>query len=66
MNQPAVKKTKKVKASIRVEQVGQHLGAEIHGVDLSRPLSDARIQVIYEAFVEHEVLVFRNQPLTRE
>lgn len=66
MSQPAVKKTKKVEASVRVERLGQHLGGEIHGVDLSRPLSDAGIQVIYEAFVEHEVLVFRNQPLTRE
>jgi taurine dioxygenase len=66
MSKPAVKKTKKVKASVRVERLGQHLGAEIHGVNLSRPISDAGIQVIYEAFVEHEVLVFRNQPLTRE
>ena len=66
MSKPAVKKTKTPKSSVRVEQLGQHLGAKIHGVDLSRPLSDAEIQAILGAFVEHEVVLFRDQPLTRE
>ena len=66
MSKLAVKKLKKVKDSVRVEQLGRHIGAEIHGVDLSRPISDAGIRIVYAAFVEHEVLVFRNQPLTRE
>ncbi|MEE8332224.1 MAG: TauD/TfdA family dioxygenase [Alphaproteobacteria bacterium] len=52
--------------SVKVERLGRHLGAEIGGVDLSAPLSDVEIQAILEAFVEHEVLVFRDQPLTRE
>ena len=66
MSKSGIKQSKKIKASIRVERLGQNLGAEIHGVDLSRPLREAKIKVIYKAFVEHEVLVFRNQPLTRE
>jgi len=53
-------------ASVKIERLGQHLGAEIHGVDLSHPLSGASLRVITEAFVKHEVLVFRDQPLTRE
>ena len=52
--------------SVTVKHLGRYLGAEIHGVDLSRPLAETDKQAILDAFVEHEVLVFRNQPLTRE
>lgn len=39
------------------------LGAEIGGLDLSQPLTDAQFKVVEDAFVEHLVLVFRGQPL---
>lgn len=39
------------------------LGAEISGVDLSKPLTDVQFDVIEKAFVEHLVLVFRGQPI---
>jgi taurine dioxygenase len=42
------------------------LGAEVSGVDLAQPLSDAQFAVIEAAFVTHLVLVFRRQPLTDE
>jgi alpha-ketoglutarate-dependent 2,4-dichlorophenoxyacetate dioxygenase len=37
---------------------------EISGVDLSRPLDDGAWAHIWEAFNEHSLLLFRDQPLT--
>lgn len=42
------------------------LGAEISGLDLSQPLRPAIIDELRAAFVEHAVLVFRDQDLTAE
>lgn len=42
------------------------LGAEVAGVDLSRPLSNAAFNAIHDAFNRHSVLVFRDQYLTPE
>lgn len=42
------------------------VGAEIRGVDLSRPLSDTDFQIILDAFHEHGVIFFRDQALTPE
>lgn len=42
------------------------LGAEIRGVDLSAPLGDAQLTEVKDAFVEHSVLIFRDQELDRE
>jgi taurine dioxygenase len=39
------------------------LGAEIHGVDVSKPLSDALFAEIEQAWHEHLVIVLRNQAL---
>ena len=51
---------------ITVHRIGKHLGAEISGVDLSRPLSDDQFSKIAAAFYDSEVVVFRNQTLTPE
>ena len=40
------------------------LGAELGGVDLSRPLDDGTAATIRRAFLEHQVIFFRNQRLT--
>ena len=40
-----------------------HIGAEITGVDLSRPLSDATRGAIYDAFLKWKVVFFRDQDL---
>jgi taurine dioxygenase len=42
------------------------IGAEIGGVDLSRPLDDAQFAEVRAAFNAHHVLIFRDQRLTRE
>src|SRR5580658_9563190 len=42
------------------------IGAEVGGIDLSRPLDDAQFAEVREAFNTHHVLIFRDQHLTRE
>lgn len=48
---------------LSVRKLGARLGAEISGVDLSRPLDDATFARISDAFFEHQVVVFRSQRL---
>lgn len=48
---------------ITVRQTGSALGAEILGVDLSTELDDAAVAHINDAWLEHEVVFFRNQKL---
>ncbi len=42
------------------------LGAEIRGVDLSKPLDDESFGEIKRAFLEHQVIAFRDQKLDPE
>jgi taurine dioxygenase len=50
-------------SAFRVERVAGALGAEVSGIDLSRPLSDATIAELRRAWLEHLVLFFRDQTL---
>ena len=45
---------------------GRHLGAEILGIDLSRPLDEDTFACVAKAFFANEVIVFRNQKITPE
>lgn len=51
---------------ITVTKVGKHLGAEISGVDLSKPIDDDTFAQIAKAFFDNEVAYFRDQKLTPE
>jgi taurine dioxygenase len=51
-------------AGIHIHPVAGALGAEISGVDLSQPLSDATIAALRSAWLEHLVVFFRDQHLT--
>jgi taurine dioxygenase len=51
---------------ISCEPGAPHAGAEISGVDLTRPLSSGAIREIRLALVTHGVVGFRDQPLTIE
>jgi taurine dioxygenase len=42
------------------------IGAEVSGVDLAEPVTQARASALREALTRHSVLVFRNQALTAE
>ena len=57
------KKTQKSK--VRVDRLGANLGAEILGIDASRPISDADFRIIKKAFIDYGVLVFRGQVMTQ-
>ena len=50
--------------TIRVEPIAGALGAEISGVDLSRPLGNERFAEIHRAFLRYRVIFFRDQQLT--
>ena len=52
--------------TIGLETLTPHIGAEVSGVDLSKPLSNEQFSEIYRAWLEWKVLVFRNQHLDRE
>ena len=49
---------------ISIRKLGGHLGAEIAGIDLSRPLDEPTFAEVRDAFFAHQVVVFRDQRLT--
>jgi taurine dioxygenase len=44
----------------------KHIGCEVRGVDLRQPLLPAAVSAIYRAWLDHAVLLFRNQDFTQE
>lgn len=52
--------------SLRIEPLAPVLGAEISGVDLTRPLPAGIVDAIKQAFVDYGVIFFREQHLTPE
>lgn len=53
-------------AAVEVIKGGPSIGAEIRGVDLSRPLPEPDFAAVYAALVEHKVIFFRDQQMTVE
>jgi taurine dioxygenase len=53
--------------SIEIEPLTTTIGAEIRGVNLADPIDDGVFDVVERSFLEHQVLVFREQdvPLDR-
>src|SRR4051812_20962923 len=51
--------------SLEIRRLSHALGAEISGVDLRKPLDAVTFDEIHRAFLEHCVLLFRGQALTR-
>ncbi|HEX4153750.1 MAG TPA: taurine dioxygenase [Steroidobacteraceae bacterium] len=50
--------------SIQVTRVGRALGAQVSGIDLSEELGPADVGRLQELLIEHQVLFFRDQPIT--
>ena len=50
---------------VQIERIStdRELGAEVHGVDLSKPLTQAVVEGLRTALFTHHVLVFRDQSL---
>jgi taurine dioxygenase len=51
---------------ITVERVSPALGAEIKGVDLSKPMDEETVREVYRAWLEHQVICFRGQDVSEE
>ena len=51
-------------ASIQVDKLTPHAGAEIRGVDLSQPLDEPTFKEIHDALIDNGVIFFRDQHLT--
>ena len=41
-----------------------HIGAEIHGLDLTRPLNNRQVEELHDAFAAYQVLFFRDQKIS--
>ena len=50
--------------TIQVESISPHIGAEIHRVDLSKPLGNQTFQEVRDAQMAHLVIFFRDQDIT--
>jgi taurine dioxygenase len=52
--------------TIEVTPADNGIGAEVSGVDIAAPLSDAQVAEIEQALVAHKVLFFRDQAMTSQ
>lgn len=52
--------------ALEINRLGGALGAELRGLDLAEPLGGNLLETVRQAFVDHSVLVFRDQTLTPE
>lgn len=52
--------------SIEIRPLTPAIGAEIAGVDLSQSVDDPTFAVIHRAFIDHQVIFFRDQRLSAE
>jgi taurine dioxygenase len=46
--------------------LSKHIGCEVKGIDLREPLAPAVVSAIYHAWLDHAVLLFRDQDLSQE
>lgn len=49
-----------------IVRLNGNIGAEIRGVNLAEPLSEQQFKAIHDAFVQHEVIMIRDQNITLE
>jgi taurine dioxygenase len=52
--------------SLEIRPLAPAIGAEITGVDLERGVDDQTFAAIYRAFIDHQVIFFRDQRLSAE
>ncbi|MEM7225410.1 MAG: TauD/TfdA family dioxygenase [Pseudomonadota bacterium] len=50
----------------RIDPITPAIGAEISGLDLNRPLDPATQDAVYQALLDHLMIVFRGQEITPE
>lgn len=52
--------------AVTITPTGSALGAVVRGLDLARPLSAATYQQLRQAWLEHHILIFKDQTLSDE
>jgi alpha-ketoglutarate-dependent taurine dioxygenase len=55
-----------IAARVDVVPLSKHIGAEIRGIDLRTTLDADTIKQVHQAWLDHSVLLFRNQSLSQE
>ncbi|MDH3580954.1 MAG: TauD/TfdA family dioxygenase [Hyphomicrobiales bacterium] len=51
---------------LEVRPLASALGAEIFGIDLAKPLTNKEMDSVHQAFLDHQVIFFRDQDITPE
>ncbi len=54
------------KTELEVAPLTRHIGAEIRGIDLREKPDDATVKAIYQAWLDHLVIIFPTQKLSQE
>src|SRR5690242_3453387 len=49
---------------LNISKLTPHIGAEVHGVDLSRPLDEPTFKRVHDALIDNQVIFFRDQHIT--
>jgi taurine dioxygenase len=52
--------------ALKLRRLSNALGAEVCDIDVSQPMSEGAFGEIYQAFLDHGILLLRNQDITRE
>jgi taurine dioxygenase len=52
--------------ALKLRKLSYPLGAEVCDIDVARPMSETAFGEIYRAFLDHGILLFRNQSISRE
>ncbi|OSZ93735.1 taurine dioxygenase [Yersinia pestis subsp. microtus bv. Caucasica] len=47
-----------------VTPLGPHIGALVENINIAHPLGDSQFEQLYHVLLKHQVLFFRNQPIT--
>jgi taurine dioxygenase len=50
--------------TVKIQRMSEAIGAEIQGIDLSRPLGDDNFAIISNAILENAIVLFREQEIT--
>ncbi len=58
--------TTATKTRLNVVPLTKHIGAEIRGIDLREKPDDDTIKQIYQAWLDHLVIIFPDQKLSQE
>jgi taurine dioxygenase len=61
-----VEETAMAYETIQVKPLTPRIGAEISGINLTKPLGNQQFQEVHDALMEHSVIFFRDQPLDVE